>query len=175
MFSVNVQGLDATLKKFDQLAKDTQDGVQAALNDWADRTATDAITLVSIQSSDENGLKGSIKPLYGNGSAAVVAAQKYAAYIEFGTRKFAAEYVASLPNEWQAYAATFKSRGGGGTARDFWKSIQAWGNRKGLEPSHIYFTYKKILRDGIRPKPFLYPSVNKNLPLLIKDIKKIFK
>jgi hypothetical protein len=175
MFSVNVQGLDATLKKFDKLAKDTQDGVQAALNDWADRTATDAKSLVSSQSSDEGALLRSISPVYGNGSAAVVAAQKYAAYIEFGTRKFAAAYVASLPNEWQAYAATFKSRGGGGTARDFWKSIQAWGNRKGLEPSHIYFTYKKILRDGIRPKPFIYPSVNKNLPLLIKDIKKIFK
>jgi hypothetical protein len=175
MFSVKAEGLDAVLKKFDKLSKDTQEGVQAALNDWADRTATDAKRLVSSQSSDEGGLLRSISPIYGNGNASVVASQKYAAYIEFGTRKFAAEYVSSLPNDWQAYAATFKGKGGGGTAKEFWKSIQAWGRRKGLEPSHIYFTYKKILRDGIRPKPFLYPSVNKNLPLLVNDIKNIFK
>lgn len=175
MFSVNVQGLDATLKKFDQLAKDTQEGVQAALNDWADRTATDAKGLVSAQSSDEGALLRSISPIYGNGNASVVASAKYAAYIEFGTRKFAAAYVGSLPNDWQAYAATFKGKGGGGTAREFWRRIQEWGRRKGLEPGQIYFTYKKILTDGIRPKPFIYPSVNKNLPLLVKDIKNIFK
>ena len=175
MFSVNVQGLDATLKKFDQLAKDTQEGVQAALNDWADRTATDAITLVSAQSSDEGGLKGSIKPEYGNGNAAVKVSSSYAAFIEFGTRKFAAQYVASLPNDWQAYAATFKGKKGGGNGKKFWDRLQGWGGRKGIEPEKLYFIYKKILTDGIRPKPFLYPSVNKNLPLLIKDIKNIFK
>lgn len=174
MFSVNVQGLDATLKKFDQLAKDTQEGVQAALNDWADRTATDAKQLVSAQSSDEGALLRSISPIYGNGNASVVASAKYAAYIEFGTRKFAAAYVSTLPQDWQAYAATFKGKTTG-TFEQFLKSIMAWAGRKGIEEDKAYFIAKLIMINGIRPKPFIYPSVNKNLPLLIKDIKNIFK
>lgn len=175
MFSVKAEGLDAVLKKFDKLSKDTQEGVQAALNDWADRTATDAKQLVSMQSSDEGALKGLINPEFGNGSASVVASAKYAAYIEFGTRKFAADYVSSLPSDWQKYAATFKGKSSNNTGKSFWEIFEAWGKRKKMEPSHIYFAYKKVLRDGIRPKPFIYPSVNKNLPLLVKDIKNIFK
>jgi HK97 gp10 family phage protein len=171
---LEVKGIDALIKKFDNLANDAKEGVQSALNDFADRTATDAKQLVSSQSSDEGALLRSINPTYNEGYVTVTASAKYAAYIEFGTRKFAAEYVGSLPSDWKEYAASFQGSTGA-TKGDFWKSIKAWGERKGLSPSHIYFTYKKILREGIRPKPFMYPSVIKNLPILIKDIKDIFK
>lgn len=172
---LQVKGLDTLIKKMDKLASDIQKDVQAELNDWADTTAANAKMLVSSNSSDEGLLLRSINPNYGNGSASVTAATKYAAYIEFGTRKFAAAYVSSLPADWQTYAATFKGKTGG-TFEQFILSIKAWAARKGItDKGHIYFIIKQIMRDGISPKPFMYPSVNKTLPILKQNLRAIFK
>lgn len=197
MLKVEVKGFDALIKKFDTLSKENQTKVQTALNDWADRTAQDAKTLVRANSSDEGRLLNSINPLYGNGSAGVVANTKYAAYIEFGTRKFAASYVSSLPADYSAYAAQFQGKAAsGGSWKEFVESIMAWMKRKGIkggtysvktrrrkgnkqqkeaeDKSLAYAIAKKIFRDGIKQRPFLYPSVNKNLPQLIKELKEIY-
>jgi HK97 gp10 family phage protein len=172
---LQIKGIDALIKKMDRLATDVQKDVQAELNDWADQTAANAKMLVSSNSSDEGLLLRSINPNYGNGSASVTAATKYAAYIEFGTRKFAAAYVSSLPADWQTYAATFKGKTGG-TFEQFILSIKAWAARKGItDKGHIYFIIKQIMRDGISPKPFMYPSVNKTLPILKQNLRAIFK
>jgi hypothetical protein len=116
----------------------------------------------------------SINANYGNGSASVTASTKYAAYIEFGTRKFAAAYVSSLPADWQTYAATFKGKTGG-TFKQFLLSIIGWVSRKGIDKKAAYPIARKIMIDGIKPKPFLYPSVNKTLPVLRKNLRAIFK
>lgn len=171
---LEVKGLDTLIKKMDKLAKDVQKDVQAELNDWADTTAQNAKLLVSANSSDEGMLLRSINPNYGNGSASVTASTKYAAYIEFGTRKFAAAYVSSLPADWQTYAATFKGSTGG-TFEQFLLSIIAWAGRKGIDKKAAYPIARKIMIDGIKPKPFLYPSVQKTLPVLRKNLRAIFK
>ena len=172
---IQVKGLDALIRKMDRLAADVQKEVQAELNAWADDTAAMAKSIVSQKSSDEGLLLRSISPKYGQFSASVIASAKYAAYIEFGTRKFAAAYVSSLPADWQAYASTFKGKTGG-TFEQFLLSIKAWAGRKGItDKGHIYFIIKQILRDGIPAKPFLYPSVNKTLPELKKNLRAIFK
>jgi HK97 gp10 family phage protein len=171
---LEVKGIDTLIKKMDKLAKDVQKEVQAELNDWADTTAQNAISLVSANSSDEGLLKNSIKPFYGQGSASVKVAAKYGAYIEFGTRKFAAAYVGSLPADWQAYAATFKGKTGG-TFEQFLLSIIGWVGRKGIDKKAAYPIARKIMIDGIKPKPFIYPSVNKTLPVLRKNLRAIFK
>ena len=172
---IQVKGLDALIRKMDRLAADVQKEVQAELNAWADDTAAMAKSIVSQKSSDEGLLLRSISPKYGQFSASVVAATKYAAYIEFGTRKFAAAYVSALPADWQAYAATFRGKTGG-TFQQFLLSIKAWAARKGItDKAHIYFTIKQIMEDGIPAKPFLYPSVNKTLPELKKNLRAIFK
>lgn len=172
---LQVKGLDKLIKKFDKLASDVQKEVQAELNDWADTTSQNAIQLVSANSSDEGLLKNSIKPFYGNGSASVRVAAKYGAYVEFGTRKYAAAYVGSLPSNWQAYAATFKGSTGG-TFEQFVESLMAWGTRTGkMDPKYAYVTALKILREGVKARPFIYPSVNKTLPVLKKNLKAIFK
>lgn len=176
MLKLEAKGIEAIIKKFDQLSKETQADVQSALNDWADRTAADAKSLVSANSSDEGALLRSISPVYGQGSAAVVSTSKYAAYIEFGTRKFAASYVSSLPQDWATYAATFQGKSPmSGTFADMVKSIMGWCRRKGIDEKAAYPIARKIIINGIKQRPFLYPSVNKNLPQLIKDIKDIFQ
>jgi HK97 gp10 family phage protein len=171
---IEVKGIDTLIKKFDKLAKDAKTEVQAELNDWADTTAQNAKSLVSANSSDEGMLLRSINPNYGNGTASVTASAKYAAYIEFGTRKFAAAYVSSLPADWQTYAATFKGSTGG-TFEQFLLSIIGWVSRKGIDKKAAYPIARKIMIDGIKPKPFLYPSVQKTLPVLRKNLRAIFK
>jgi HK97 gp10 family phage protein len=171
---LQVKGLDTLLKKFDKLAKDAKTEVQAELNDWADTTAQNAKSLVSANSSDEGLLLRSINPNYGNGTASVTASAKYAAYVEFGTRKYAAAYVSSLPADWQTYAATFKGSTGG-TFEQFLLSIIGWVSRKGIDKKAAYPIARKIMIDGIKPKPFLYPSVQKTLPVLRKNLRAIFK
>lgn len=173
MIKIETKGINALVKKFDELSKEGQVGVQSALNDWADRTATDAKRLVSANSSDEGALLRSISPVYGQGYAEVVSTSKYAAYIEFGTRKFAASYVSSLPQDWATYAATFQGPAGG-TFADLVKSIMGWCRRKGIDEKEAYPIAKKIIINGIKQRPFLYPSVIKNTPQLIKDIKDIY-
>lgn len=172
---IEVKGLDTLIKKFDKLASDAKEQVQAELNDWADTTSQNAISLVSANSSDEGLLKNSIKPYYGNGSASVRVAAKYGAYVEFGTRKYAAAYVGSLPADWQTYAGTFKGSAGG-TFEQFVESLIGWANRTGkMDPKYAYVTALKILREGVKARPFIYPSVQKTLPVLRKNLRAIFK
>jgi len=172
---LQVKGIDTLIKKMDKLATNVQKDVQAELNAWADDTSTNAISLVAANSSDEGLLKNSIKPFYGNGSASVRVAAKYGAYIEFGTRKYAAAYVSSLPADWQAYAGTFKGSTGG-TFEQFVESLIGWANRTGkMDPKYAYVTALKILREGVKARPYIYPSVNKTLPELKKNLRAIFK
>lgn len=199
MLKLEAKGIEAIIKKFDQMSNESQQLVQKALNDFADRTAQDAKQNVSFnKTTDEGALLRSINPLYGQGSAGVIVNSKYGAYIEFGTRKFAATYVASLPQDWQTFASQYQGKAtSGGTWKEFVLSIMAWMKRKGIkggtysvktrrrlgnkaqkeseDKSLAYAIAKKIMRDGIKPRPFLYPAVNKNLPILIKEIKEILK
>lgn len=174
MINVQIDGFDKLIAKLDKMSLKAQTEAQLALNDWADRTALDAKQLVSKQSSDEGFLMNSIHPVYGKMNAGVVASADYAAYIEFGTRKFAATQVATLPSDWARYAATFKGKGKG-SFKDLLTAIMGWVKRKGIEPKAAYPIARSIMIKGIRARPFLYPSVQKNIPLLKEDLKAIFK
>lgn len=199
MIKLEIKGADIYSKKLNELKKSISRDVQGAFNDWADRVSQDSKQIVSSNSSDEGMLMRSIAPRYGRGAekgtARVVASAIYASYIEFGTRKFAEAYVGSLPKEWQDIAQ--KSKGStGGTFNDLLLNIYQWIERKGFASRYSVKTKKKlksnksdqekiadlafaisysIIKNGIRPKPFLYPAVNKETPQLLQDIKDIFK
>lgn len=175
MINLKIDGLDAVVKRFDQLSRNTQAEIQSELNGWADDTATDAKMIVSKQSGDTGYLMNSIHPIYGNGGASVVVSSEYAAYVEFGTRKYAASYVGSLPADWSALANQFKGKSAtGGDFKQFVKNLKEWARRTGkLDEKYAYMAAKKILREGLKARPFLYPAVLKNLPQLEKNIKAI--
>ena len=196
MIKIEIKGIDALQGKVASYSKRKEIQINAALKDWANRTSRDAKALVSANSSDTGFLQNSIAPEYGKGYSAVVAASKYAAYVEFGTRKFASQYVSTLPSDWKAYAATFKGKSNSGDYFDFLNAILDWVKRKGIVATYSVKTGRrqrfgkkeqdrteraaeliafKILRDGVKAKPFIYPSVNKNLPILLEDIKKVTK
>lgn len=145
--------------------------------------------------ADEGKIRNSINSVFNaqKMEVSITVAADYAAYMEFGTRKFAAKYVATLPTDWKAYAATFKGKGGGNMDQ-FIQAIMAWVRRKGIgadltksgnisnsassldkQQQAAYWIALNILQNGVKPQPFLYPAIRDNTPELIKDFEKIFK
>lgn len=168
-YKLTITGLDKVLAKLD--TKRMEADIQLALDDFGLRVVQEAKGLVP---KDEGFLARSINSEPGKLSVTISANTDYAAYIEFGTRKFAAAYVATLPPEWQQFASQFRGAQEGSFA-EFIFRIMAWVKRKGIEESAAYPIAIKILREGIKAQPFLYPSIQHQTPLLIKDLESILE
>jgi|SRR5690348_621840 len=189
--------------KLDKMTAEVKNIVDDELNAFGLETVAMAKQLAPV---DEGFLINSItfekQPL----SVEIFVAANYAAYLEFGTRGFAAAYVSSLPPDWQSFAAQFKG-GGRGSFQEFVMRLTEWVHRKGLgagglgKPIGVTGTYSiktgkrtgnkatqasedksaayrialSILRKGIRPRPFLYPSVELNKEKLINNLKAVLK
>lgn len=118
----------------------------------------------------------------------------YGAFVEFGTGKYAAQYVATLPQDWQTYAAQFKGLSDGGTFHDLLLKILEWVKRQGIAGVYsvksqrrvgnanqksaedyeaAYFIARSIIINGVHPHPFLYPAFEQVLPQLQADIQKV--
>jgi hypothetical protein len=167
-----------------QLKEDIEDELMVFAKD----VVRDAKQLAPV---DEGFLKNSINYVQNGMDIEIVVNCDYAAYVEFGTRKFAARYVSTLPQNWQQFAAEFKNSGGGGLW-EFLKRLTEWVARKGLSGTYSTKTQRRtgkkvdranedfdaafgialyILKNGIKPHPYLYPAYEKNRILLEKRIK----
>lgn len=164
---IKIEGLEKTLARFD--VKKYEPKIQTCFNNFGIRVELAAKQAVPV---DEGKLKSSVFQQPGRLSVTVGASANYASFQEFGTRKFAAAYVATLPKDWQAFAMQFKG-GGSGTFQDFVMSLVGWCKRHGISEKAAYPIALKILRNGLKPQPFLYPAFNKNKDQLIKDLKAI--
>lgn len=157
--------------KLDRAANKTvPDQLVKELNIFVIKTHYDAAAAVPV---DEGFLRNSIKPVLAtqdNLKASVIVAANYAAFVEFGTRSFAAAYVSSLPQTWQGYAASFKGKSGG-TYNDFILRLMGWIKRKGIDQKLAYPIARKIMRTGIKARPFLFPAVQKNYAELLNRLK----
>lgn len=202
MIKIDISGFDKALADVNSLATKAKQDVKLALVDFGTKVESHAKRLAP---ADEVNLRSSINSDYDatNMTVTITAASDYAAYMEFGTRKFAAQHVATLPQDWKTYAATFKGKGGGDYF-EFLNAILDWVKRKGIVSRYSVKTKKaisikiggkgktslddqnrleeaayaialSILRNGVRHHPFLYPAVKDKTPKLISDIKKIFK
>jgi|ERR1035437_7074730 hypothetical protein len=200
MLSLQIKGLDAKLKFFDKFPKELEEQVGKEIKTWSAMTTRDAIAKAP---SNEGNLRASIFADYSNLTGRVVVKADYAAYVEFGTRKFAEAYVASLPATWKEFAATYKG-GGGGSFEELVKNITEWIHHKGLgsgffgtigvtgtyslktrkrtgskssqetqDKQVAYLIARKIVRFGIKAQPFLYPADRDNKLILIENLKKI--
>ena len=167
--TINIKGLDASLKNIQFLEKKAIEKTQLALNRYAINVENGAVQLAPV---DEGHLKGSIHHKFGDLEASVTVGVNYAAYLEFGTRGYAAAYVASLPQDWKTFAATYQGKEG--TFEGLLMAITGWVRRKGIPPEAAYPIALKIARNGIRQRPFLYPASQQALPQLTADLKRIF-
>ena len=192
MITIKLKGFDKTIKDVQKLATDTNKNAKIALVDFGTRVETEAKRNAP---ADEGKLRSSIKSTFDarKFTVKITVATDYAAYQEFGTRKFAAAYVGTLPQEWRTYAATFKGKTGG-SMDEFIQSIMAWVKRKGIgadmtksgnvsssasslekQQQAAYWIAINILQNGIKPKKFLYEAVKDNLPKLQSDFNKVFQ
>lgn len=172
VLSFDIKGLDATLKGVDNKLKQVEQELQDELNTWASICSAEA-KMRAGKNIDRGQLAGAINPKFEKLKASVTVAVNYAAFMEFGTKKKAAAYVASLPADWKAYAAQFK--GGGGGAGNLFEAILAWVKRKGIEESAAYPIAIKILRDGVNAHPYLFPAYEHTISDLKKNLKTLFK
>lgn len=185
-FVIKVEGLQQTIAKLDPAKY--HEKIQQSFDKFGFRVETEAKQLAPV---DEGHLRSAIFFESGVMSVIVGCSVEYAAYLEFGTRSFAAEYVATLPATWQELAATAKGKGGG-TFEEFVRVLTEWVMRKGIaatltksggasksaaaltnQRQVAYLIARSILIKGIRPHPFLYPAVEKWTPQLSKDLKMI--
>ena len=164
---IRIEGLEKTLARFD--VKKFEPQIQTAFDKFGIRVELEAKQLAPV---DEGHLKGSIFQQPGRLSSTVGASVNYASFMEFGTRKFAAAYISTLPADWQTFARQYKG-GGNGTFQEFVMSLVGWCKRHGISEKAAYPIALKILRNGLKPHPFLYPAFNKNKDLLIKDLNAI--
>ncbi len=195
--SIKIDGIDQLIRDVNKTVSQANEETKVALTKFAANVQEDAKTALHYgangrPTSNTGQLASSIHKGVQGMTASIVVTADYAAYIEFGTRKFAAAYVATLPQDWSTYAATFKGKGGG-TFAQFLAAILKWVEDRGIgglqtksgnvskskdskaaQKQAAYLIALSILRNGIRPQPFLFPAVKKHTPVLITDIKKIF-
>lgn len=178
-FKIDIKNLGKVQDKLGKVVKTTEEKLRNEMNAFGLATVADAKRLVPV---DEGVLRNSINYSLQTGKSVVVQINvnaNYAAYLEFGTRRFAAQYVSSLPADWQTFAAQFKGKGGG-SFEELVMRITEWVMRKGISKrvgkqsaattarADAYAIALSIVRNGIRPHPFLRPAVDKN----IIDLKK---
>lgn len=195
--AIKLTGIDGLMTAINKTIAQADKETKVALNKFSDNVVKDAKAQLQHgtgkgPTSNTGHLANSINGTVTGNQAKITVTANYAAYIEFGTRKFAAKYVATLPADWKAYASTFKGKGGG-TLDEFIQDIMQWVRQKGIggqltksgnlseKKSSLdamqqaaYAIALNILQNGIRAQPFLYPAVVKNTQPLIDDIKKIF-
>lgn len=94
---------------------------------------------------------------------------KYAPYVEFGTKS-----KVDIPPGLEGYAMQFKGSGGG-SFKDFEKSIKRWAQLKGIPEEAVYPIMMSILHNGIKAQPFLFPAFFAEQPQLLKRLKKVLR
>lgn len=90
----------------------------------------------------------------------------YAAYQEFGTGP-----KVQVPAEFSQLATKAKNLPKG-TWQDGVKNIAEWLRKKGGDPKNASFVLWKILKNGLTPRPFMYPAYVKSRQTYYKDLKK---
>src|SRR6478736_23205 len=188
---IDARQLQKGAKGFERLIKEMPDKVSDVLNASAleiERKAKRAAP------ADRGLLRQKIsahtsKPLQKH----IIANAPYAAYVEFGTGKYAAQTVSAYPAEYQAFAAQFKGKGGS-NFKEFIRLLAEWVKRKGITGTYSVKTRKRtgnkanrqredlqaayaiaisILRNGIHAHPFMIPALIAQQPKIIKDMTRL--
>lgn len=160
-FGVTIQGLGGLQAQLRGLGGRMKQEIGAELEAAAYEMHGKASTyLTSNGSIDQGFLKASLQVIRDRGTGKVYFENTafYAPFVEFGTKGRA-----KPPVEWSAYAAQFKGIRNG-TLDQFKTNILDWMRRKGISPTsgtpealanHIVML---ILKNGLKPRPFMYPA-----------------
>ncbi len=200
MLKIKINNVDVVLNNIRNVNAQVKGSLQKELNSFGLNTVNDAKRFAPV---DEGTLRNAISFKKEDLKVTITVNVNYAAYLEFGTRRFAAEQVAKLPPDWKTFAATFKGKGGG-DMEEFIQRLVKWVQRKNIAGVYsvksrqrkgtvvknqgsvksrqaledyeaAYGIALHIIRNGIRARPFLYPAYQKNIQPLIDNIKASLK
>lgn len=175
-FSVNIQGLGALQAQLrglgSRMSKEIGLELEAAAYDMHGKATSNITNNGSI---DQGFLKASLQVIRDRATGQVHFENTafYAPFVEFGTKG-----KTRVPPEWAAYAQQFKGLKNG-NLQQFKDSILDWLRRKGITPDSgtleefADFIVKLILKNGLKPRPFMYPayrSVADGLPARIQRV-----
>jgi len=187
---IDARQLTKGAKAFEQLTKQLPGRVSDVLN----ASAKEIVRVAKRNApADRSDLKKGIEstntdPLEKH----ITSRAPYSAYIEFGTGKYAAQYVGSLPADYQTFAAQFK-KGRRWPPIDL---IKEWILRKGIVATFSIKTHRRvgtgkskseqeraaqmafviarsIFINGVHPHPFMIPALINQQPKLIKDMQRL--
>lgn len=199
---ISIKNLQEFKGDIEKLLAQIQPKVDKFLDKHAHAIATKAKQKTPV---DEGTLRNSISVSHGANNKVerhIVVNAPYAAFVEFGTGKFASQYVSSLPDDWRTYAAQFKGLKGPGTFDDMVKRIAEWIGRKSIyadtalhgtfsvktrkrtgnkannkqaDLSLAYVIARSIMINGIHAQPYLYPAYAEELQLMIRELPQLLK
>lgn len=192
--TLELRNFDELKRRFSAIEKKIVEDINSILNVGAEDIATAAKTLVRV---DEGGLRQSISADNSRLLEKHITVNAvYAAFVEFGTGQYAAQYVATLPENWQQFALQFKGKTGG-SLDQFLLILVDWVHRHSLHPDNAltgtfsvkskrrtggksqqllqdyevaYAIMLKILKYGVAPHPFLFPAFEHYRPIIIENI-----
>lgn len=105
----------------------------------------------------------------------ITANTPYAAYVEFGTGKYAAQHVSTLPAEYKTFAAQFRGSQGKMSIKGILFFLTDWFHKHGIDKQHAFFIARSIFKNGIHPHPFLIPALIEQKKILLRDMQNLIK
>lgn len=158
-----VRGTDALIKRLQRAGVEGERMAAAIVHSTADQFVLEAKQLAPADLGQIRQNIGNEK--LPNAKARVFANSPHSAYQEFGTGP-----MTSIPLAFSDLAARAKGRKGGNFDQ-FILSLTDWVRRKGMPASAAYPIARAILRRGLKPQPFFYPSyiqARRALPVKLK-------
>jgi len=98
----------------------------------------------------------------------VFANTKYSGYMEFGT---GTKVVVPAGAEELAMQAKEQPKG---TIAEFERSLTRWAKLKGIPQKFVFPIMMKILKVGLKPRPFFWPAILKGKKILDERMQKIY-
>jgi len=159
---MKVTGVDKLLKQFDQFGKEgakvAAGEVEAAVRDIGKNAIINA-------PANFGKLRQSIQPeKITKLSWEVKAMASYAGYVEFGTGSHV-----SVPKEMQEQANALRNQAKG-NFDDALDSMRDWCRAKGIDERAAYPILMSILKEGLRPQPYLYPAFKTGSEKFVKNL-----
>lgn len=128
--NLQIKNLDKVVAEIKAYPADIEKIINNEFKNFGSQTANEARQRAPV---NEGKLKGSIQFTSSNLEVRISAGVDYAGYIEFGTKSFAAAYVATLPAEWQTLAQEVRAGASkGGSFKELVLKIAEWVRHKGL-------------------------------------------
>lgn len=188
---IDARQLTRGVKMFERLTKEMPNRISDVLN----ANASDIVTRAKNEApADRGDLKKYISATNNHLLEKHISCLvPYAAYIEFGTGRYAAQTVSQYPSELQKFAAQFRT---GNKAFPPLKLITEWILRQGIVATYSVKTRKRvgtgkskaerqraaqmayviarsIFINGVHPHPFLIPALIDQQPKIVKDMARL--